>query len=64
MSRSNRTVTTLQDLEDDKILVSTNKYKKIIDQIKDLEDNLNIMTENNSLSELENEYLKTEINNL
>jgi hypothetical protein len=65
MSRTR--VHTLQDIkneEDDSLLISSTKYKKVVETLALLENKLVEATESNDINEMEIEYLKNEIKNI
>jgi len=65
MSRTR--VHTLQDIkneEDDNLVISSTKYKKVVETLSLLENKLAEATESNDINEMEIEYLKNEIKNL
>jgi len=65
MSRTK--VHTLQDIkedEEDKLVISSTKYKKVVETIASLESKLAEVSESNDINEMEIEYLKNEIKNL
>lgn len=65
MSRTR--VHTLQDIkneEDDNLVISSTKYKKVVETLSLLENKLAEATESNDINEMEIEYLKNEIKNI
>ena len=65
MSRTR--VHTLQDIrneEDDNLVISSTKYKKVVETLALLENKLAEASESNDINEMEIEYLKNEIKNI
>jgi conjugal transfer/entry exclusion protein len=62
MSRTK--VHTLQDVKEDELVISSTKYKKVVETIASLESKLAEVSESNDINEIEIEYLKNEIKNL
>ena len=65
MSRTK--VHTLQDIkneEEDNLVISSSKYKKVVETLALLENKLAEASESNDINEMEIEYLKNEIKNI
>jgi len=65
MSRTRiNTLETLRNDENENIVMSSEKYKKVVQNIQILEHKLAEVSESNDVNEMEIEYLKNEIKNL
>jgi DNA repair ATPase RecN len=65
MSRTKiNTLETLRNDENENIVMSSEKYKKVVQNIQILENKLAEVSESNDVNEMEIEYLKNEIKNL
>lgn len=58
------TLETLRNDENENIVMSSEKYKKVVQNIQILENKLAEVSESNDVNEMEIEYLKNEIKNL